>query len=144
MVQVRKEAGPIYYAENKFEISIHHFDSEPGCFAAVKRRFVSDEFNGLAVKVSTTVYQTPHWQNLATWAYNYHRGRTSSALAVNPLNPDTWLVGGHTVQDSFAFNVMNAMFQMVRAMRGQPWSTVWPLVLNFRPILAQDHIAWQN
>lgn len=138
MLQIRVEAGSIYYAENTFKLWAQNYDSQPLRFWTVKSRNVKDEFKVAKVMAApTSVSQNlPHWQNLLRWMRDLHSGRL------------TWTVGPKKRQASapapLKLRVMGGMSSMVLALKTTPWEVIEGLLQDDRDILEHIEGGWAS
>lgn len=72
---IRHETGPIFYAENMFEIEVRDYDSAAIVKWTKKEKRVAKEFKveEMSARVSRGP-QTPHWKNLVTAADRLAKG----------------------------------------------------------------------
>lgn len=79
--------------------------------------------------------RTPDWANVLTWARRRHEDRWMHPMR----SPEALKAAGNRDKTKFA---LGAMFQMVAAMRDQPWPLVERTLVQMRPMLEAIDARW--
>lgn len=135
--EVRKEAAPIFYAENKFQIDIedygiailHSFHNI--ILPAVHRGEAHiSVFRRFAIASTST---TPNWSNVLELLREYHSARISTRY-MRPSNMPE--------DEPLDTSILGGMFAMIDRMKENPWPEVEEVVMEFRVILAKIDARW--
>lgn len=141
MAQVRREAGPIFYVENRSAFNVSEYDAEALCKFHVTFGRVVSEFDVWHIQYSYWSNLRPSWTNLFEWCRAAHGKRTTFVIetggtaitSADPLDPKT-----------APLRVAAAMFAIVEKLREQSWEEVEEMLLAYRDILGSMDRGWMD
>ena len=137
-MQIRAEAGSIYYAENMFKVPLVDYDSSILRQWERRRGPIADEFNISHIHCITSgfAHSRPHWRNLVHMLCDCHCGLVSSHVTRPPRS----LTGRHLLR----FMIVARMMKWVYALRDRPWEEVRYLLWADREILIELEDGWED
>ena len=135
--QIRREGMDVFYGDNRFRISLPHYDSTI-CMLWLKKVRKMREVGDIHVSPACYGGQGPginhrEWENLIVWLKRYHEKTVRMRF-----NPPTQIPPG-VLLDAV---VIGGMFNILGSMEEKPWSEVESVLNEQRNILTRIDAGW--
>ena len=136
-MQIRAEAGPLYYRNSRFTADTTDWNSDSLLIFTAKNRRVRAEFEIAVWEMQLVIDgpRRPNWQNLIVWLQRYYDTSARARLGVGDIQQPTFA----RVTEA---PLIVAMFSTVRALRDKPWNEVKLVLLDHREALKAIDPAW--
>lgn len=136
--QIRDEALPIYYAENRFTLQIIDYKSDVVLSFERRERCQILRRHNIECEIRLRRVGTANWQNLREWLERFHARelRICIASGEKPLPP------GVCGRDAIK-HVIGSMFHLASKTRSLPWEEVDALLEDQHKMLVMLDGLWQ-
>ncbi|KAK5171096.1 uncharacterized protein LTR77_004240 [Saxophila tyrrhenica] len=131
--QIREEAWPIFYLQNKFTVRDTDYNSDIYTHTTKRSRELKRRYK-IRFQYKTIGTRMPNWPNLMTRLHRYHEGLVSHHFIKPSRVPKS---------ESVTNGLLGVMFKTVENSKSRSWAQVEMLLEEYHRVLVRIDARWE-